>query len=132
MSDPVFLELEAILALYDDIASTLGVGVNSFDAGRLSSAVSHPQQHYFYSERHVGVQELAARLAYAIAKFHPFGDGNKRTALSAMELALASNGYTLTASDHRVARMIEFVAGSVVSEDAFIVWVCRNSEPIER
>jgi death-on-curing protein len=74
---------------------------------------------------------LAAIYALAIARNHPFIDGNKRTAYVAMELFLAKNGYTFAASDaDSVVTTLRMAAGEV-SDDDFTRWVKEYARPRE-
>lgn len=52
------------------------------DETLLEGAIARPQNLYFYEN--AGIFELASCYAFAIAKNHPFLDGNKRTAFFAM------------------------------------------------
>ena len=73
--------------------------------------------------------ELAAIYALAIARNHPFIDGNKRTAYVALEFFLAKNGYRFPASDaDSVITMLEMAAG-YLSDEAFLAWVRRHAAP---
>ena len=59
----------------------------------LEGAIARPQNLYFYEN--AGIFELASCYAFAIAKNHPFLDGNKRTAFFAMVQFLENNDITI-------------------------------------
>lgn len=59
------------------------------DETLLEGAIARPQNLYFYEN--VGIFDLASCYAFAIAKNHPFLDGNKRTAFLSMIQFLKDN-----------------------------------------
>jgi death-on-curing protein len=71
--------------------------------------------------------ELAAVYAIAIARNHPFIDGNKRTAYVAMVLFLALNGMAFVPDyGDAVITMLTMAAGEM-PDDAFVDWVRANA-----
>lgn len=124
--EPLFLDEEAVLAIYFDIADSIGVGVVSVDENKLGSAVYYPQNKYLYGDPSPTVPELAAYLAYALAKGHAFGDGNKRAALAAMDLFLMQNGYELSADGLDAALKIESMVAEDIDLQGFVAWVAQN------
>ena len=100
------------------------------DAGLLDSALSRPINRAAYGDEQNSkpdVADLAASSAVAIAKNHPFVDGNKRTAFVAMELFLALNGAALTADDANCVMTTLAVAAGEIDEEALAAWVRVNS-----
>lgn len=73
------------------------------------------------------VAELAAAYGVALAKNHPFLDGNKRTAFVAVELFLVLNGYVLVATDADCVLTMLAVAAGDIDEMAFADWIRVNS-----
>ncbi len=73
------------------------------------------------------IVELAALYALAIARNHPFIDGNKRTAYLALEVFLALNGSRLTATDAEAVVGILAMASGDLTEDEFILWVREHT-----
>ena len=97
MADPVWLDRDLVLALYEDVVAASGGAVGLRDEGLLESALARPANRFAYE----GVEdllELAATYAVAIASNHSFVDGNKRMAFIALGQFLADNGGILTAS----------------------------------
>jgi death-on-curing protein len=102
----VWLSRELILAIHDEQLTEHGGAVGLRDPGLLDSALARPLNRSGYGDPDTA--ELAALYAIAIAKNHPFIDGNKRTAFAAMYTFLAINGTRLTAdADETYA----FIAG---------------------
>lgn len=83
--------------------------------------------HLLYSDPEPTVPQLAGLLGYSIAKAHAFGDGNKRTALIAMEVLLLENGWINHRDGVETAKLVEDVVANEITEADFIreiVWDC--------
>ena len=104
-----------------------GGGLGLRDAGLLESALARPLNRAGYGDP--DIVELAALYALAIAKNHPFIDGNKRTAYVALETFLALNGMIFPASDaEAVVAMLDMASGAM-GEDEFTAWVREHARP---
>lgn len=64
--------------------------------GQLEASLMAPQHRHFYEQ--ADVFACAACLCYSIAMNHPFGDGNKRTALISGMFFLRLNGCLVSTS----------------------------------
>ncbi len=84
----IFLTIEEILAMHEDQLRRYGGGSGIRDVGLLEAAVHRPQSGYYETEI-----EMAAALWESLSQNHPFIDGNKRTALAAVDTFLTINGY---------------------------------------
>ncbi|MGH8647846.1 MAG: type II toxin-antitoxin system death-on-curing family toxin, partial [Burkholderiales bacterium] len=67
--------------------------------------------------------DLAAALAYGLARNHPFLDGNKRTAAVACETFLELNGATLEAEDLELYPVYLELAEGKLNERNFAAWL---------
>jgi death-on-curing protein len=124
MSAWVWLDPEVLLAAHDEQLEEHGGASGVRDQGLFESALARPQNLAAYGEPDVAA--LAASYAFGIAKNHAFVDGNKRTALVALELFLDCNGYCLTADDAQCVLAILSVAASAFSEADLAEWVRKN------
>ncbi len=125
--EPVWLDRRLVLAIHSEQIAEHGGATGVREEGLPESALARPQNHFAYTG--ASVPELAAIYALAIARNHPFIDGNKRTAYVALELFLAKNGHRFPASDaESVLTMLEMAAGDL-SDEAFIAWVRRHATP---
>ena len=91
----------------------------------LESALARPLNRAGYGEPDIA--ELAALYAVAIARNHPFVDGNKRTAYVALESFLLLNGVRFRASDAEAVVAMLAMASGDMPDDEFIVWVRLNA-----
>ena len=117
----VWLTRELLLAVHDEQIAEHGGAAGIRDMSLLESAVARPLNHAGYGG--ADVAELGALYALAIARNHPFVDGNKRTAFVALETFLLLNGLELTASDPEATVMMLDMATGTVSDATFIEWV---------
>ncbi len=127
MDHTIWLTSRIVRAIHDEQLAEHGGALGLRDEGLLESALARPQQHGLYTE--ASIPELAAITAIAIARNHPFIDGNKRSAYVALALFLELNGYDLTASDpESVVVMLALAAGDM-EDSEFIDWVVMSSFP---
>ncbi len=74
------------------------------------------------------IPELAALYAIAIARNHPFVDGNKRAAFGALVLFLALNGLELEAPEVDAVIIMLRMAARDVPDQEFTDWVRAHAE----
>ncbi|MCB8882516.1 type II toxin-antitoxin system death-on-curing family toxin [Acidisoma cellulosilytica] len=122
----VWLGRQLILAIHDEQLREHGGAAGIRDEGLLESALARPLNRAGYET--LETAELAGIYAIAIARNHPFIDGNKRTAYVALELFLALNGMRFAATDaEAVVTMLQMAAGDL-TDDVFLSWVKQNAE----
>ena len=93
------------------------------DEGLLESALARAQQLHAYGDPAPDLADLAAALAYGLARNHPFLDGNKRTAAVACETFLELNGATLEAEDLELYPVYLELAEGKLNERNFAAWL---------
>ncbi len=120
----VWIDPRAILAIHHEQLAEHGGGAGVRDHGLLESALARPINLAAYEKPDVAA--LAASYAVALAKNHPFVDGNKRTAFVALELFLALNGFDLVANDVDCVMTMLAVAAGEIDEVALTEWIRRN------
>ena len=126
--DPVWLGEAVVLAMHGRLLAEHGGAHGLRDSSLLDSALARPRQLLAYGEP--GITDLAAAYASGIVRNHPFVDGNKRTALMAAYVFLASNGLHLVATEVDAAQVMTMLAASEIDEAAFSAWLRKNSESI--
>ena len=119
----VWLTRDVLLAVHDEQIAEHGGAAGVRDMGLLESALARPRTHAEYGG--ADVAELGALYALAIARNHPFVDGNKRTAFVALEVFLALNGFFLAAGDAEATVMMLEMAAGAVGDGVFVGWVKR-------
>lgn len=96
------------------------------DPGALETALGRPMHRWRYGETK-DLADCAASYGFALAKNHPFADGNKRTAFIVMATFLELNGGSLTASEAEMVHTMIGVADGSVSEKRLATWLRDNT-----
>ncbi len=124
MSEPRWLDARIILDLHDEQLSIFGGGSGVRDAGLLDSALDRSRNKWAYGEEDLTV--LAAAYGFGISRNHPFMDGNKRTAFTAIIVFLGLNGLSLRPSlADATAAMLALAAGEL-DEEGLARWIRDN------
>ena len=119
----VWLTRGLALAIHERQLSEHGGGIGVRDENLLESALARPQQLFAYGDPAPDLAALAASLACALAKNHPFVDGNKRTAHVCYYVFLALNDGHLDAPlDEMYVKMLGLAEGSL-DEATFAAWL---------
>ena len=127
MSEPVWLDIRAVLALHDEQLLQHGGGRGLRDAGLLESALARPRNAFAYGEEDLFV--LAAAISVGIVKDHPFVDGDKRTGFIAGVLFLELNGELFGASEADVVEKVLALAAGELTEAAYRDWLSASCRP---
>ncbi len=127
MAEPIWLRRDVLLAVHRQLLADHGGARGVRDEGLLDSALARPKQLFSYGDPDIA--GLAAAYAFAIAKAHPFVDGNKRAAFMAAYVFLVSNGYRPNMSEAETVVMMSSVASGEVSEGELAAWFARNIQP---
>jgi death-on-curing protein len=128
MSEPIWLTRQIIVAIHDEQLAIHGGASGLRDEGMLESALDRPRNKWAYEN--AGLAELAAAYAFAIARNHPFVDGNKRTSLLALYTFLGLNGLDFVVPEAEAATIILALAAGEVSEEGLTRWI-RDNWPSE-
>jgi death-on-curing protein len=128
MSEPFWLTRQIIIAIHDEQLAIHGGASRLRDEGLLESALDRPRNKWSYENAEL--PELAAAYAFAIARNHPFVDGNKRTSLLALYTFLGVNGIDFDVPEAEAAAMILSLAAGEVSEESLTRWI-RDNWPAE-
>lgn len=111
------------LAIHDRQLAEHGGGSGVRDEGLLDSALARPQQLFAYGEPPPDLADLAASLAYGLARNHPFVDGNKRTAAVMCEVFIELNDGHLEADDIELYPQYIGLAEGSIDETEFAGWL---------
>lgn len=124
----IWLDLAVLRAAHEEQLLEHGGAAGIRDEGLLESAAARPRHLSAYGSPDIA--DLAAAYGYGIAKNHPLIDGNKRTALVAIETFLWLNGMELNATDADCVMTILSLAAGEMEEDALANWIRRQSTGI--
>jgi death-on-curing protein len=122
MTEPVWVEKEALLLLHDKSLARFGGIEGMRDEGLLDSALARARNAFHYDGLR-DVAGLSASYAFGLAKNHPFADGNKRAAFMAVGLFVGVNGLELNAEPVDAIRAVVALAGGEIGEGEFAAWL---------
>ena len=101
------------------------------DKEKLGQCLEIPKQVFFGSEIHPSVEKKAAAYLYYLTVFHPFVDGNKRTAFLSMCVFLIKNGYSFKSEQETVVNLVLSIASGNESLDTVSEWLTSRIFQIE-
>lgn len=115
-SEPTWLEAGLVVQVNEELVALTGEPFFVRDLALLESALARAQNHWAYGESDLAT--LAVALLLGVARNHPFGQGNKRTAFAAAEAFLHANGWQLTAPDRAALgdRVVDLITGEIDEE----------------
>jgi death on curing protein len=125
--EPKWVEKRALLLLHEESLAEFGGSRGLRDEGLLESALDRARNKYSYDRRGCTIAVLAAAYGFAMARNHPFVDGNKRAAFLSIGVFLAMNGYELRADPVEAIAMIEELAAGRMEEAALAEWIGAHS-----
>jgi death-on-curing protein len=123
----VWLDPKVLLAVHEEQLAEHGGAVGTRDLGLFESALARPRNLALYGQPDIA--DLTAAYGCAIARNHPFIDGNKRTAFVAVELFLLLNEQELVADDVDCVLTVLAVAAGTLEEAVFAAWLRAHSRP---
>ncbi len=122
-----YINLEEILRLHFQVIEDFGGSHGVRDENRLESVVEAPKQIVFGEEQYPTLAQKAAVYLRNIIGDHPFGDGNKRTAVTVCGIFLVRNGRRLTASASELEDFAIRVATNHLNIDEVASWLDSHS-----
>ena len=123
MKEPAWVEKAIVLAIHQRQLAEHGGSDGIRDDGLLESALERPKNRFIYGDPPPGLSEMAACYAYAIARNHPFVDGNKRTAYVVSMLFLRINGKTISATSEEKYQTFLKLAEGTLDEATLASWI---------
>lgn len=120
MTDWVWVERRFIEAVHERQIAEHGGGSGTRDANLLESAIARPQNLALYGTP--GAAELAASIAFGLARNHPFVDGNKRSAWVAARLFLLLNDVELVYDKAEATVMVQRLDAGELDEPDVAAW----------
>ena len=121
-----WIERPLAIAIHERQLAEHGGGSGVRDENLLESALARPQQLHAYGDPQPDLADLAASLAFGLARNHPFVDGNKRTAAVVCEAFVVLNGGVLHADDRELYPQYLCLAEGSLSEGEFAAWLRQH------
>lgn len=122
----------AIIVMHGELLAEHGGLAGLIDENKLESTLARPQHLETYSTPPPSLFELAATYGYGLVKNHCFSDGNKRIALTSIDVFLIMNEFELVAEEADAVNIIEELAAGEISESELAKWIETNSQKISQ
>ena len=119
----VFLGLPDVLEIHRKVIEATGGSEGLCDAELVDSAVHRPQATFAGQPLYSSLPEQAAALFHSLVLNHPFLDGNKRTAFTALDVFLRLNGACLDAPENDKYDFVMQVASGQMSFAMIVSWI---------
>jgi death-on-curing protein len=126
-----YLNPEQVLFLHSRLIVETGGEHGIRDLGMLLSSVGRPQATFEGEELYTDLFAKAAALMESLVRNHPFVDGNKRTAITAVGLFLRMNGYRLSVDNNEMISFTLACAQSQRSLGEIADWFKKHSFALE-
>lgn len=118
-----WVDTRLALAIHERQLAEHGGSSGVRDEKLLESALARPQHVHAYGSPSPDLAELAASLAFGLARHHPFVDGDKRTAAVCCGVFLAINNIELAADDSALYPEYYALAEGKLTEADFAAWL---------
>lgn len=131
-SEPRWLTPGEVIDLNQRVVAATGEPFGLLSPELLESALGSPQSHWVYEEENDAVS-LAVTLLFALARNHPFEQGNKRTGFEAALIFLMANGYTYDddlPDSEELAHLITAVIAHERNEADFDIFIRPHIIPL--
>ena len=124
----VYLKAEDLLLIHTAVIDETGGRDGVRDLNRIAIAVSHPQQIVFGNEIRSDIFLKAAAYGFDIMRYHPFVDGNKRTAMTVMGVFLELNGVILLTKKGLIEKAAVSSVEDKLSVEDIAKWLKKYSK----
>lgn len=121
-----WVEKPLVLAVHERQLAEHGGTSGVRDEKLLESALVRPRQLFAYGDPTPDLADLAASLAFGLARNHPFVDGNKRTAAVACETFVMLNDGVLEADNVELYPLYIALAEGKLRARDFAAWLRRR------
>jgi death-on-curing protein len=128
MQEPIWLSYEDIMLIHEIQLANYGGLEGVRDENLLISAIMRPQNMFAYEQP--TIFEMAASLAFGLAKNHPFNDANKRTATVSCISFLRINDANFNAPQEELVITMVALASSQISQTEFAKWLELNCKKV--
>lgn len=123
-----YLSAETILVLHSEVIDASGGSHGVRDPGLLASIADKPRAAFGGTDAYPDVFMKAAVYLEAVAKYHVFIDGNKRTSFVVAARFLFENGYEFVATDAQVEMFVLEIVRAKTAIAEIAAWLATHAE----
>lgn len=124
-----FLTVEEVIGIHRIVVDGIAGRMVLRDSGLLFAACGKPAIAIAGREVYPGLFLKAAVLLEALVNYHPFIDGNKRTAWLTTKVFLAMNGRHLIAKKTEEMNFVVAIANKKISLGDMENWIASHLDP---
>lgn len=126
MKQTTFLTLEQVLVIHEDQLERYGGSSGFRNLPLLESAIFRLQNSFGGEDLYASVFDKASALIHFLLKYHPFVDGNKRTASTAVLAFLELNGESLKVSQKALVEFAMSTENGSLSLGEIAKWLEKH------
>ena len=126
-----YLSVEEVLFIHFQVVERFGGSHGVLNTGGLESAVARPQATMGGQELYGSSLHKAAALAQSLVMNHPFSDGNKRTAFTALGVFLSLNGLSLVSSPSEAEAFVLRIAEHSLGLESIVDWLGSHTRAVD-
>jgi death-on-curing protein len=123
-----WINLKELVLIHELVINETGGAHGIINPIALESVLSRPFSSFEGKELFPDMWSKIAALVHSLIAFHPFTDGNKRTAFVAAEVILKLNGYHIPPAIEHEAFFWAIARGEKSIEE-IQDWLTRNAKP---
>jgi len=124
----IILTTDEVITMHEKLIEATGGSPGLRDIGLLESAILGCVQTFGGEDLYPTIIEKAARMAYSLCKNHPFIDGNKRVAVTALLVTLRVNDVFVHFTQRELITLGLGIADGSIDYENIIVWVNSHIE----
>ena len=132
MKAPAWLSAGLVRALHAELLAEYGGLDARCHEALLESALARPQQQHAYGDPLPTLIGLAAAYGFGLVRHHSFSDGNRRIALTAMDVFLQLNGCEIDAPEVEAVAVIQDLAAGRFDEAALAAWLEARCKKVRK
>ena len=122
-----YVSAQDIAAIHDQMIQATSGSLGIREPELLESIALKPQAGFGGQDLYPDLASKAAALYEALCNYHVFIDGNKRTAVLALDRYLSLNGHQLTATNDQIERYTLAVASGHPDLAEVAAWIKAHS-----
>jgi death-on-curing protein len=128
----LYLTPQQVLFIHYRLIHETGGQPGVRDLSALQEALAKPPHMENGVETYPGLYKKAAVLLNALLENKPFVDGNRRSAIAAVDMFMRLNGQHLGADGPEMVRFITRCAQSPVSLEYGVAWLWQFARPLKK
>lgn len=128
MKNVIYLTLDVVLAIHDDMVERYGGSHGIRDLGLIQAAIARPQASFGGEDLYPTIFDKASALFHSLLFNHAFVDGNKRTSIVSTARFLYINGYEFIATKKEFVDFPLRVENNHLNIEEIVRWLKKHTK----